>query len=199
MNLIEVPTPKRQRPFAEINFSSPKRPCFDTCSREAGISYNFDHQEGHLQHKETARVHASPFKKRPFDPVADLPGQMFPEQRKKLKPLSFQDSPGPEEQSKFRTDFTVFGITEEHLLSWIPKHLRSKHQASAKDAKIYSPNDLRLILAAVIEDTKKIVKNDFESVLQARLSEQQQNFAQYSDDYLGRHHREKPAAMDYIS
>jgi hypothetical protein len=91
------------------------------------------------------------------------------------------------------------GVTQDQLLSWLPKSLRHKYQTSHKDEKIISTKDLEHILARAIEETKQIVKRDFESTLQQRLMEQQHSFAQYNQDYLGRNHHNKPVAMDYIS
>lgn len=212
--MLQVSTPnKRGRDVFGDELSltrSPKRLCFETptCSQEAssfspfgGLPFdianiNEDHPIPDVENIIPQQQIQSPFKKRPFEPSFHT--EIFPEQpRKRIKATS---TPMEEvHREGFHTDFSVFGISDQQLLSWIPKSLRPKYQGSLRDAKIFSANDLRAILAAAIEETKKIVKTDYENALQARLVEQQQNFARYNEDYLGRHYHNKPVSMDYIS
>jgi len=211
--MLQVSTPnKRGRDVFGDELSltrSPKRLCFEaaTCSQEASSFSPFEALRFNINDinldqpirdvENISPAYSSPFKKRPFEPT--FQNELFPEQPRKRIKASLPGEIHEPPREGFHTDFSVFGISDQQLLSWIPKASRPKYQAAPRDAKIFSANDLKAILAAAIEETKKIVKTDYENALQARLAEQQQNFARYNEDYLGRHYHNKPVTMDYIS
>lgn len=60
-------------------------------------------------------------------------------------------------------------VDENKFLEWVPKKTRTKYQrATSKKEPVFSIEDVQHILHKAIEETKEIVKKQYDQVLQER-------------------------------
>jgi len=138
--------------------------------------------------------------KRPFDCLQNSPPSSCsphkitfldspPQNIKKRKTEQFQPIIEDDDKKLVQSDTSQYldhHNVDQTLLEWIPKYKRVKYQASKPSEKIFNSIDVRMILAKAIEETKLMLKEEYERALQQRLAEQFQQFSSYTQDNIHR-------------
>lgn len=70
-----------------------------------------------------------------------------------------------------RVFLTFTAIDENKFLEWVPKKSRGRYQrASSRKEPVFSTEDVQQILLKAIEETKEILKKQYDQVLQERFT-----------------------------
>jgi hypothetical protein len=68
---------------------------------------------------------------------------------------------------RWYSDFPA--IDENKFVEWVPKRSRAKYQrATTRKEPVFSTEDVQYILSKAIEETKEILKKQYDQVLQER-------------------------------
>jgi len=96
------------------------------------------------------------------------------------------------------TNWGIHAVDENKFLEWVPKKSRGRYQkATSRKDTVFSTEDVQLILAKAIEETKEILKKQYDQTLQDRLAEQYENFSRFNQDHL--HRKMESSQFDYLS
>jgi len=112
--------------------------------------------------------------------------------QKKRRTNQFQTPLSPQTTKKFidETDFTtgwsIHSVDEDTFLKWVPKRKRAKYQASTKQDPIFSTNDTKAIVATAIEETRKILEDEYNRVFETKIKEQLEVLSKVVNDNVTR-------------
>jgi len=89
--------------------------------------------------------------------------------------------------SVFTTHWNIHSVTEDMFLQWIPKRKRMKYQVCLnKEEMIFSRDDVKVLVAHALEETRRQLDEEFQRVLANKLREQFELLHRVANDNIQR-------------